>query len=635
MKYIYQYLFLILCMLPCSSCADYLDKEPDNQLTLEMVFNDKLRVEEWLAGIYTGLPDPNCDQDRDIDAMGDDLNPSVQWEGFGVNIISYEKGNWTPSSHWIMDYWNRLPKKIRAAYLFIENVKPLPEQLLTEEEVEYMKAECRFLIAFFHDQLLKFYGAIPLYTGTVDPSSSGSDFFVMQEPFDRVVDWIDNEYKEVARILPPSYIDTKKYGRITSIASLAARAKLLQFAASPLVNGNPDFRGYQNARGENIFNPVADPKKWVKAKEAYEELLKEADKAGHELYYERLSDGTIDPFLSYQNVMMRAYDQGNKEILFGRVGSGYWSWDFAATPRGYGGSGALGVTQGLVDDFFMSNGLRPILGYNPDGSPKINPASGYTERGFSTEDEERPTRWKEVQGNENQEQNKVTLAGTYNMYCNREARFYVSVLFNDCWFRKANRATDFYHNGKDGGPSHDAPQNGYLVRKKSHPDADPRNNAYPKRLAIIYRLADFYLGYAECLNEIDYVANRKEVLKYVNLIRERAGIPGYGLEEGDVAIPSDQKSMREAILLERRVELNCESAYRFHDIRRWKKKELLSGDFYGMNFAGTLKSDDANNPKAFYKRMPYITRRFVSYWLPVPQTEIDINPNLRQLPGWW
>lgn len=47
----------------------------------------------------------------------------------------------------------------------------------------------------------------------------------------------------------------------------------------------------------------------------------------------------------------------------------------------------------LVDAFYMKNGEMPILGYNEDGSPIINPESGYVENGFSTNTEYRTTKW--------------------------------------------------------------------------------------------------------------------------------------------------------------------------------------------------------------------------------------------------
>lgn len=624
----------IILLFLCINSCEYLDKQPDDQLTLDMVFRDKTRTEDWLAGVYSAIPDP-YGMAGFCDGMGDDLTPSVGWEQFGVVVISYQKGNWSPSSTGMVNYWDELPKRIRSAYIFIDNVRPNIEQLVSEQEVTYMKAEAKFLIAYYHYLLLNYYGAITIQRAPTSMTATTDELMVGQDTYDEVIDWIDRELVEASKILPPTYVDAKKYGRATSIMCLAVRARMLMFAASPLVNGNPDFGDYLNADNVPVFNSTYDASKWKRAADACRDLIDLATANGHQLYYEYMDDGTIDPFMSYQNVMFKRFNEGNKELLFIRPECNLRDLDYPAQPRGTGGSGAMGVTQTLVDAFLMKNGLRPITGYNPDGSPIINQASGYLEKGFSTTKEMRKTKWIEVQGNSQNEQNPVTLEETYNMYCNREPRFYISVLYNDCWFRRANRKTQFYFEQPDGGPTHDAPQNGYLVRKKVHPDCDPLNKIFPYRPGILYRLAEIYLSYAEALNEMGYAANCQQVLEYLNLIRERAGVPKYGENLGEVAIPSTQESMREAIRHERRIELNCEAGIRFDDIRRWKLAEdLINKSFWGMNFLGTKKSDDVNDPEAFYVRKTYLERRFRSYWLPVPQTEIDKNPNLRQLPGW-
>ena len=44
---------LLSCTLALTtSCNDFLDKAPDDQLTMEMIFTDKIRTEDWLAGVY-------------------------------------------------------------------------------------------------------------------------------------------------------------------------------------------------------------------------------------------------------------------------------------------------------------------------------------------------------------------------------------------------------------------------------------------------------------------------------------------------------------------------------------------------------------------------------------------------------
>lgn len=616
---IFKYFAIVVLATMYISCTDYLDKMPEDQLTLEKVFNDKTRTKDWLAGIYSNIPDPYWGFVRDIgyDALGDDIAPSPGWEQFGWQVIGKQTGNWNPSSGWPANYWVELPKRIRSAYIFIENVKPNEAQKVTEEEVELMKNEARFLIAYYYWLMVEAYGPIPFSPGITSGDASEEELRISQSPVDEVIDWIDKELKDVSTKLPPKYTQREKFGRATSIMALAVRARMLLFAASPLLNGNKDYQGFVNNKGEALFNTTYDEQKWIKAKNATKELIDAAHEAGHSLYYEYNDDGSIDPFLSYQNMMFERPVDGNREILFARPQVNSGAYDHHAQPRGTGGNGGLGTTQSLVDAFYMENGL-----------PIDDPNSGYVEKGFSEEPEFRNTQWIEVQGNMPGKEGQVTLEGTYNMYTNREPRFYISVLYNRAWYRRENRTTRFMIGEWDGGPTHDAPRSGYLIRKKVHPDKDPRNGVNPYRPGILYRLGEAYLNYAEILNEIE--PGNPEILEYVNLIRERAGIPN--LETG-----LSQEKMREAIRRERRVELNSEDGIRWRDIRRWKIGEkVLDRDFWGMNFFGTELDDDPANPEAYFVRKVYQTRVFTkkNYWFPVPQFEIDINPNLVQNPFW-
>jgi hypothetical protein len=615
----------------CSSCEDYLDKQPDDFLTLDKVFEDKSRIEEWLSAVYSGVPENYNSYMRSVDSFADDIAPSLGWIAYDWPVIDKQRGNWDATRDWEPRgrSWEILPRRIRSAYILMEKIKPV--EGLSQQEVDYMKAEMRFLIAYFHSLLLTTFGAIPVQEGLADIETPVKEMMIGQKPFDGVVERIDAELKAAAELLPPKYEEAKKYGRATSIMCHAVRARLLLFAASPLVNGNTDYANYVNNEGETIFNQTYDAAKWKRAADACKELIDLAKANGHdELYKEYNSDGTIDPFMSYQNMLFTTYNNGNKEILFVRSWSDSDTYDRHAQPRGTAGNGGLGVTQTLVDAFFMKNGLPAITGYNPNGSPRINEASSYTETGFSQASVTAKTRWIEgALGNStNNTYNVITPVGVYNMYVNREPRFYVSVLYNGAWFRRENRNTTFYLNTVDGGPTHDAPSYGYLVRKKVHPNVDPRNNVAPYRPCVLYRLGEVYLNYVEALNEYD-PAQTTEILFYLNEIRERAGIPTYGSAAGQIPAPAGQDAMREAIRRERRVELNCENGLRWDDVRRWKIGEVLNGKFYGMNFYGTTAA-------AYFARIEIMQRNFTKrdYWMPVPQSEIDKNPNLKQLPGW-
>ena len=603
-----------------TSCVDYLDKESDTELTLPMVFEDKTRTEGWLANVYSHVPDPYWGSARKLgwDILRDDMTASERWRQWDWKVIPMLLGEWTPSTDWDGNYWSRLPQLIREANIFIENVHPLPDQGISATEVTYMKAEMRFMIAYYYYLLSNTYGPVPFKPNYIAPTDFNlADLMEGQRPYYEVVDWVDKELKEVAEILPAKYTEARKYGRATSIMCLAVRARMLLFAASPLVNGNPDYANHKNKDGENLFSTTADKTKWAYAAQACKELIDAAEAAGHKLYTEKNDDGTIDPFMSYQNLFLTRYDEGNTEILFARPGgSEYGEYEKHATPAASGGSGGLGVTQSLVDAFFMENGL-PI---NDDNSE-------YVETGYSVSDETRDnTVWDtEVNGG------AISKKNTYNMYCHREPRFYITVSYNNSYFTQEKREFNFFNGSADNPHTHDAPQNGYLIRKKISPDLNVKQGTYKYRPGIVYRLGEAYLNYAEALNESD--PGNGDILVYLNKIRERAGIRQYttgATDDNFIHVDlNDQAEMRKLIRAERRVELSCEGI-RYDDLRRWKEAEnVLNGDFYGMNFSGKDNS-------SFYVRTPYLKRVYKKayYWFPIHQSEIDKNDKLVQSPYW-
>ena len=604
------------------SCSDYLDKEADTELTLDGVFSSKTKTEQWLASCYSMIPDPVWGYQRSLgwEILGDDMTPSERWRNYGWEVIPYTLGNWSTDTNWGPSYWSRLPQLIRECNILMENVYALPDQNFSENDVKTMIGEARFLRAYYFSLLINTYGPVPFNPEEIVPVEYNlSDLLVGQTPFDEIVTWIDNELQEVAEILPAT-TEGRQYGRATSIMCKAVRARMLLFAASPLVNGNPDYANHVDREGNHLFSTTYDANKWKIAADASKDLIESAEAVGHKLYMELNDNGDIDPFMSSQNLFFKEASKGNTEILFARPDVAYVEYDRHSAPRGSGAFGGYGVTQSLVDAFFTANGL-----------PISDPNSGYVEDGFSSEAgywaTPGDTNWDEVKNNPGQ----VTLPGTYKMYCNREPRFYLAVNFDGQWYSKDSRELEFFYNQKDNDGTHDSPQNGYLVRKKTDPERDPINNFFTPRHGILYRLGEVYLNYAEALNE--YSPGNEEILFYLNKIRERAGVRTYttgATDANNINIDlNDQSKVRELIHRERRVEL-CTEGIRYDDLRRWKEAEdKLNREFYGMNFYGKTASE-------FYQRTPYQTRiyRKAFYWFPVHLSEIVKNPNLVQAPYW-
>lgn len=134
----------------------------------------------------------------------------------------------------------------------------------------------------------------------------------------------------------------------------------------------------------------------------------------------------------------------------------------------------------------------------------------------------------------------------------------------------------------------------------------------------VIRYADVLLCYAECLAELDDVASAVE---FVNLIRERPSTNLSKLQDSDVPEIAASVNSKDAFLkrlqMERALELSLESV-RWIDIKRWGLLDTQEG----INELITRDPDFEN----FELGKHHI--------LPLPQFEVDNNPNLEQNPGY-
>lgn len=617
MKNMKKVITIIICIfcLNMVSC-DFLDKRPDDQLTMEMVFNNADNTRAWLSGIYNVIPDPLWDYSSyayGYSMMCDEAHMASALGVFGWGyLMNVQQGSWTPTVLVpAKNIWNETYQKVRSALIFLENVKAIPDQRLTSNMVENYKCEARFLIAYYYSRMLEVYGPFPLVKDITEVESVGlSTVPLMKErtPYDEIVDYLDKELLELSELLPVKYEEVTDEGRPTKGMCLAVRARMLLFAASPLFNGNKDYANIVNANGTHLFNQTYDREKWKKAIDATKLVI---DMPEYELYKEYNGDGSIDALMSCMNVHLTGV-QYNKEIIFPFPKKTDWQYEYHILPRGSGWAGCLAATQNLVDAFFMKNGLS----INDDGS-------GYKATGFSTQDVAYKTKYRYASA-ANQE-GVVTKAGTFNMYVNREPRFYVNIGYHGqyCSFDKSNRTINFLNGGNDGKPSHDSPITGYQFRKAVNPTVQ-HGVGYPYKPGIIIRLAEMYLNYAEALTEYDYEANKNEAQKYVNFIRERGGLPN--LESS-----LSREEMIDAIIKERRVEFAFEGGMRYMDLRRWKLmgKVLSSSPIKGMNVEAKTNSD--------YFKIVEIQQRVFSekmYLWPIYQTYMDNNSKLVQNKGY-
>ncbi|CAH0152462.1 MULTISPECIES: RagB/SusD family nutrient uptake outer membrane protein [unclassified Pedobacter] len=591
-------ILVLICSL--TACKKFLDQVPDDKQTIDDVFKKKIESEKYLAGVYTYI------------RSNSDWNLGTPWEGLSDEAdvtyndyptYSMNLGNWD-KNRGDYNYWGYYYQGIRRASYFMQRVPENPE--IEPQLIKQYVAEARALRAYFYACLIAQYGPVIILPDLpIPPDASIDDFSFPRNSYDECVNFIVSELDKAIADLPASQGNTREFGRWKKGMALAVKSRTLLYAASPLYNGNTDYAGFKNLDGKVLINQTIDVNKWKRAADAAKELI---DMPDYSLYKELDANGNIKPYESLKNLWLK--DWNSEVILCRLVDDKLYSIDKNGSPYILGGWSSWGATQQAVDAFFTANG-RSI----------DDPASGYTELGTTST------------------ANNYYATGTSNMYVNREPRFYVNITFNlSKWINNASNnnsgtgsspiTIQLYKGGNSGQyTGRNWSRTGYVVRKMVNPNSKVGPDQIADRAEIIFRLGEIYLNYAEALNE--YAPGNADIKKYINLIRERAGIPQYGSAANQVPEPTNQAAWREAIRKERRVELAFES-FRYFDTRRWKIADQTDGGpFYGMDINATTSAD-------FQKRVVFENRVFLkkNYLWNITQSELNKDKNLVGNPGW-
>jgi hypothetical protein len=191
----------------------------------------------------------------------------------------------------------------------------------------------------------------------------------------------------------------------------------------------------------------------------------------------------------------------------------------------------------------------------------------------------------------------------------------------------------------------------YESQKFRRPQLDPATGFYSRNLAfIIFRYAEALLIYAEARAELGQLT-QADLDMTVNKLRDRVAMPHLvlGSITPDPAWPDYGYSLPDylyEIRREREVELFSEG-FRVDDIMRWRAHKLFVGTRpKGAYYTNELKAINPNlnvdadgyiDPYLNILKGPNSTWGFdpnKNYLLPLPTTELTLNPALTQNPGW-
>jgi hypothetical protein len=576
MKNLYKYISLAFLPLLISSCNDYLDPNEYSVRGEEQIFNTTTYVNNLSAAIYSCIPDQtDLGMSRASDE-GDMVNTSSSFQLF--NTGGWNKYN-NPDNVWSTCY-----DGIRMAADMLAGTDTLtwaswrysyPTKYVDLiRKLNIGRAEAHFLRAYLYLELVKRYGEVPLITDKVKitPDMDVSQFkrasvsdiiaYICDEcdivchdgKYNLSADTVAKLTNNGRNLLPTPYRDTLDIsypttGDLSQYLGRATRASAYALKAKALI--------YYASR---LFNPNNDLNRW-----------KEAAKACAKVVNLPASDYGLE---SKYSDLFNKKSSWSKEFLFVRKESASNTFEKTYYPVSIEGGGTgICPSQNLVDAYeVLSEDSTSAVDFDWN-----NPAHSAAP------------------------------------FVRRDPRMNATIYKHGDKFNSTvnTLVLDCTKGGNSGEPIYHASTTGYYLKKYVNPALDLKNNRTDTKTFILMRMADFYLYYAEAMNEAygpdnaaGYNMTAREAL---NKVRARAGMP-------DV-VAFGQDAFRERVYHERQVELAFENS-RWWDVRRWMRGQAFNVPLRGIS----ISSDGKMTPKVVEGRSFDESKM---YLYPIPQSEIN------------
>ena len=587
--------FVAASILPFSSCSDFLDREPITKPEAGNFLTGAIQIENYINGLYMPLP---------------------SFSKFGLGVRSEEKNSdniiaekydarlhgqnnqFSGASDWQTGYQN-----LRKVNYFFHNYK-VPEAQ-ENEDVLSLKGEAYFLRAYWHFDLLKKFGSIPVMDAFWDENATIAGLQIPAKTRNEVARFILSDLVEAKNLLH----SRGKYSgiRINKEAAMVLAMNVALYEGTwEKYHSSDDFASSTNESnyflgevinwGNELFGCGIDLyKTGQNPGDAFAALFNSKDLSGM---------GEVLLWRKYSS------DEGVFHDVNGNLKAGVVDSE-----------GAAGITQSLVDNYLNADGTF------------IDPT------------------------NEKFKDFKETFEG-------RDPRLIQTVMNEGAKFASATTATPMHLEEYT-----DEKKNTISPPKLAGDGNTRSLTGYHIRLGIdttfvsgngetalpIIRYAEGLLAYAEAAAELemwsDDIAN-----KTLKALRERAGVKYLApakdanfTDFGYTLTPVLQEIRRE-----RRSELALQG-FRLDDLMRWKADKLIVGKRGKGAYVGDesilFKSYSPDNQKRIRERLTLDDNKWADpmagtlpsgyqfhadrdYLLPIPPSELELNKKLKQNPKW-
>lgn len=237
---IFASLALATALTGFTSCGDFLDKEPSNDLSKEKTFSGWVNAQQFHYDTYNFLLHGALRVNNSwLDAATDLAECAIPTGGTRTtfNIGNYYGGGGAAE---FTSVWESRYRGIRKCNMTLAEVdkvaKPADEteELFASEKAQ-VKGEARFFRAWFYWELFLRYGTVPIVKEVLDPDGDLLSGYTTRPTTKEYIDFILTELNECGSGML-SIEESKKSaraGRLNPAVPAALKSRILLYLASP------------------------------------------------------------------------------------------------------------------------------------------------------------------------------------------------------------------------------------------------------------------------------------------------------------------------------------------------------------------------------------------------------------------
>lgn len=557
-------------------CNKILDKSPLDQISDPEFWKSDQDLQLYVNGLYSVLPGWNL--------SGSGGTPLLD----ASSDVAIAAGLFLPTKNRLDGVIN-IPSTgggwtwstVRNVNYFLDNVDRVPDGGMKEQYI----GEGYFFRAWNYFELMKKFGDLPIVTKSLSPDDKDILFGARSSRTDVANFIISDLDMAISKLKKKSDLPASRVNR--DVASLLKARVCLYEGTWEKYHQNDDFKGKGN--GSDFLTKAAEAAKAVIDAGNYSLVTGDPSQVYYQLFNQ----------LDYsQNSEVMLYRTYNGAAFGDDFSNDTWNW-----PNG------SGLTKGMMEMYLCSDGLPSAVSPLYKGDHDIR-----------------------------------------DVVQNRDPRC-VQTVMNPGDAVAISLTNDTTHFVTPGLTANQFCPSAYESQKFRRPQLDPATGTYSRNMAyIICRYAEVLLIYAEARAELGQLT-QADLDMTINKLRDRVGMPHMvlGSITPDPAWPDYGYSLPDylyEIRRERAVELFSEG-FRIDDIMRWRAHKLFVGTRpKGAYYTNELKAINPNlnvdadgyiDPYLNILKGPNSTWGFdpnKNYLLPLPTTELTLNPALTQNPGW-